>query len=117
MNLPESGSRVSGSNFTLKDFRAFEPGVLNFNNFSDFELPEVNNFSNFRKFRQKFSQARVPRATKLLARKETLAQPADIEKIATGLRGLSGPAGGADFLDLHAKINDFLTILAIKPYP
>ena len=34
------------------------------------------------------------------------------EKATPGLRGLSGPAGGADFLDLHAKLNrDFLTIL------
>ena len=67
-------------------------------------------------FAKNFASA-LPRATKLLARKDTLAQLADLETVATGLRGPSGPAGGADFLDLHAKIYDFLTIFTIEPYP
>ena len=46
----------------------------------------------------------MSRATKLLAKRETLAQLADIEKVAIGLRGRTGPAGGADFFGLHAKM-------------
>ena len=60
---------------------------INFSNFSDFELPQVNNFSNFSDFRQNFRK-RACRAQLSFWRKETLAQLADIEKVATGLRGL-----------------------------
>ena len=45
-------------------------------------------------------------------------QVAGTEKAPPGLRGLSGPAGGADFLDLHAKIaifysNDFVGVISL----
>ena len=80
--------------------------AINFNNFSDFELPQVNNFSNFSDFRQNFRK-RACRAQLSFWRKETLAQIADIEKVATGLRGLSGPAGGADFFGFACQNQRF----------
>ena len=101
---PWSGSRVSGGNFTLKTLELLSLAI-NFNNFSGFELPQVNNFSNFGDFRQNFRK-RACRAQLSFRRNETLAQIADIEKVT------EAPI----FLDLHAKINDFLTIFTIKPY-
>ena len=78
-----SGSRVSGSNLTLKTLELLNLQI-NFSNFSDFELPQVNNFSNFSHFRQNFRK-RACRAQLSFWRKETLAQIADIEKVAIEL--------------------------------
>ena len=64
-----------------------------FSNFSDFELPTGQHFSAF--------GSRIVLQTRL----------AGIEKATPGLRGLSGPAGGADFFGFACQNRDFLTTL------
>ena len=62
-------------------------------NFSDFEFLTGQHFSDF--------GSRIMLQTQL----------AGIKKATPGLRGLSGPAGGANFLGFACQNRDFLTIL------
>ena len=64
-----------------------------FSNFSDFEFPTGQHFSDF--------GSRIMLQTQL----------AGIEKATPGLRGLSGPAGGADFFGFACQNRDFPTVL------
>ena len=67
--------------------------VQSLSNSSDFEFPTGPPFSDF--------GSRIMLQTQL----------AGIKKATPGLRGLSGPAGGADFFGFACQNRDFLTIL------
>ena len=86
---PWSGSRVSGSHMTLKTLELW--GLApSLSNFSDFEFLTGQHFSDF--------------GSRIMLRIRS--NPTSRRRKATpGLRGLSGPAGGADFLGFeHAKV-------------
>ena len=89
-----SGSRVSGSHMTLKTLELF--GLAqSFSNFSDFEFLTGQHFSDF--------------GSRIMLRNRS--NPTSRHrKSKAGLRGLSGPAGGADFFGFASQNRDFLTI-------